>query len=344
MRVLIIGGTRLVGYALTWRLLAAGARVTLLNRGMTPDPFGDRVERIVADRTTPDFAEVLTGRTFDAAVDFVAYVADDAHHAIAALGRGRGHVGHYIFISTGQVYLVREGCSKPPQAPLKETDYAGPVMARPESSSERSQWDYGVGKRQCEDALVEAYKTRRFPATRIRIPMVNGERDNERRLESYLTRILDGGPILLPDGGKNAVRHAYAGEVARAIAGMLGQERTFGEAYNLSQRESPSLAELLQMAAEMMGAKTRFVPAPAKSITDYGLSLTRVSPFSGRWMSMLDPSLAEAELGFQHEPLDRYLGKIIASYLAFPPPSPPEGYAQRRDEIALAKNLENAAR
>jgi nucleoside-diphosphate-sugar epimerase len=238
------------------------------------------------------------------------------------------------------VYLVREGCPKPPQTPLKESDYSGPVMARPETSSERSQWDYGVGKRQCEDALAEAWKARRFPATRLRIPIVNGERDNERRLEGYLTRMLDGMPVLLPDGGANAVRHAYAGEVARAIAGMLGEERTFGEAYNLSQPESPSLAEMLAMIAEMLGARPRFVPVPSQKILERGLDLRSVSPFSGRWMSMLDASKAEAELGFRHEPLERYLGKIVASYLAHPPPSPPEGYAHRRDEVALAKSLE----
>ncbi|NUQ75308.1 MAG: NAD-dependent epimerase/dehydratase family protein [Polyangiaceae bacterium] len=338
MRVLLIGGTRHAGYALTWRLIAAGARVTLLNRGLTPDPFGDRVERLIADRTTPDFAEVLADRSFDATVDFVAYVADDAHHAVKVLGRKR--TGHYVFISTGQVYLVREGCPKPPQTPLKEEDYDGPVMARPNEGPERSQWDYGVGKRQCEDVLVEAYKARHFPSTRIRIPMVNGERDYDRRLEAYLIRMLDGGPILLPDGGQNLVRHVYAGEVARAIAGILGQEKTFGQAYNLSQPEIPSLAEMLSMVAEMLGARPRFISVPAQRIVDHGLVIRDVSPFSGRWMSLLDPRRAEAELGFRHEPLERSLEKIVASYLAHPPPSPPEGYAQRRDEIALAETLE----
>ena len=55
MQILLIGGTRFVGYQLTWRLLAAGHQVTLLNRGHSPDPFGTRVERLIVDRTTPDF-------------------------------------------------------------------------------------------------------------------------------------------------------------------------------------------------------------------------------------------------------------------------------------------------
>jgi hypothetical protein len=52
-------------------------------------------------------------------------------------------------------------------------------------------------------------------------------------------------------------------------------------------------------------------------------------------MSRLDPAKIKAELGVVHEPLDRYLGKIIASFIAHPPPSPPETYRGRKAEIAL---------
>src|SRR5262245_60271746 len=166
MKVLIIGGTRFVGPLLVFRLLAAGHQVTVLNRGTLADPFGafgGRVERLVADRTSPAFAPLLAGRAFDAAVDFAAYTAADALGAIAALS---GRVGHYVFISTGQVYLVREGCPRP----SREIDYEGPVLPRPTEERDLPQWEYGAGKRACEDALVEAWDKARFPSTRIRIP------------------------------------------------------------------------------------------------------------------------------------------------------------------------------
>jgi hypothetical protein len=47
--------------------------------------------------------------------------------------------------------------------------------------------------------------------------MVNGERDHFRRLERYLFRMLDGGPVLLPDGGERPTRHVYSGSVVCAI-------------------------------------------------------------------------------------------------------------------------------
>src|SRR5262249_55733884 len=161
-----------------------------------------------------------------------------------------------IVISSGQVYLVREGCPRPAQ----ETDYDGPLLPGPSTDSlEQEEWRYGIDKRAIEDILTAAWEEQRFPATRLRLPMVNGERDHFRRLESYLWRIVDGGPLLVPDGGTNVTRHAYSGSVVQAIMRLLGQEDTLGQAYNLCQDETPTLAVLLSRLAELVGAPTRQV-------------------------------------------------------------------------------------
>ena len=329
MHVLVIGGNRFVGWLLGWRLLAADHQVTLLNRGRLQDPFGDRVERLTGDRTTPDLDRLLAGRTFDAVVDLAAYTAEDGRRAAALLA---GRTGHYVMISTGQVYLVREGCPRP----AREEDYGGPVMARPSDPADVWDWEYGVGKRGCEDALAEAWSRSRFPATRVRIPMVNGERDYHRRIEAYLWRLLDGGPLVLPDGGAHRIRHVYAGEVARFLCEILGRRETLGQAYNLAQEETPTLAELAGRLRDLVGSRAEIVPVRSDRLRNAGLDPVQVSPFSGRWMSFLDPSRVRRELGFAHEPLEPYLGKIVASFLAHPPPDRPEGYAARETERAAA--------
>jgi nucleoside-diphosphate-sugar epimerase len=329
--VLVIGGTRFMGYRLVWQLLLAGHRVTILNRGRTPDPFGERVERIHVDRTTPAFGQALAGRRFDAAVDFAAFTGDDAHGVLAALGDGR--VGQYIVISTGQVYLVREGCP----IPSRESDYPGAVMAGPPTPADEGDWRYGVGKREVEDVLAEAWARDGFPSTRLRIPVVNGERDRSGRLESYLWRLLDGGPILLPDGGMQHVRQIYSGAVARTIvADVLGNEVALGKAYNLCQDEIPSVAELVLLLAEILGADLEIVPIGEDELAAAGLTMTEIFPFTGRWNSILDPSLAKLELGFWHEPLETYLERIAASFLAHLPPEMPRFNAHRAEELALA--------
>ncbi len=330
MDILVVGGTRFVGYLLVWRLLAAGHRVTLFNRGTIPDPWGDRVERLHGDRTTGDFARLLAGRSFDAAVDFAAYAASDVREAAAVLG---GRVGHYVFISSGQVYLVRDDCPRP----AREADYDGPLLPRPAGSDDAAQWDYGMGKRACEDALAEAWSHEGFPATRLRIPIVHGERDYSRRLESYLWRLFDGGPLLVPDGGHHVCRHVYGADVARAIAAMLGNKTTFGQAYNLAQEEARTVMGLLTLMAEVVGVEPHLVPVPGAVLEAQRIPPVGVSPLSGNYMSYLDPARAQVELRFRHEPLRQYLGHIVASFLANPPVGPPDNYRHRPAELDLAR-------
>lgn len=332
MDVLLVGGTRFLGPLLVMRLLAGGHKVSILNRGTRPDPFGaflPRVEGFVADRRSPELSRALEGRTFDAVVDFAAYEEEDVTGAIRAL---EGRCGHYVFISTGQVYLVREGCPRP----AREVDYAGPLMPRPEADPDLGQWQYGAGKRSCEDALARAWEERKFPSTRLRIPIVNGERDYYHRITGYLFRLLDGGPLILPDGGRVQTRHVYGGEVVRAITGLLGQEKTFGEAYNLCQAETPTIRELVTTMADLLGATPTFADVATADLESAGLVPTMVSPFSTRWMSFLDPAKANATLGFTHTPVREYLSRIVASFLANPPTDPPPAYAHRPRELEIA--------
>lgn len=327
-RCLVLGGNRFVGRLLVLRMLARGDRVTVLNRGTLPDPFGERVERLRCDRRTDDLARVLRGRDFDAVVDFAAYERPDVERAIEALD---GRVGRYLFVSTGQVYLVREGVT----GPARERDYDGPLLPRP-AGDDAAEWDYGVGKRACEDALVEAFASRGFPSTRLRIPMVNGPRDPYRRLERYVHRLLDGGPIVLPGGGAHRVRHVDAHEVAATILALLAEPRAVGAAWNQAQDETPTLSELLTALARELGASPGIVEVDRGAFEARGLDVRATSPFSGRWMSFLDPTAIRG-LGVGHAPLDRTIARCVAELLAHLP-APPEDYArQRPEELRLAR-------
>jgi sugar phosphate isomerase/epimerase len=74
----------------------------------------------------------------------------------------------------------------------------------------------------------------------------------------------------------------------------------------------------------------------AEAVREAGLDPLALSPFSGEWMSFVDPALARQELGFRHEPLAAYLDKIVTSFLAHPPAEPPPAYEKRDAELRLA--------
>ena len=294
--VLVIGGTRFMGRFLAARLVAKGDRVTLFNRGTRPDPFGDRVERLVGDRVASDFERLVEGRRFDAVVDMIGYVRRDVERAIDTFA---GRVGHYLFVSSGQVYLVREN----PRVPSREEDYDGPVMARPDGT-DGPQWDYGAGKRGCEDALIAARD--RLPSTRLRLPIVNGPGDDQRRMETYVRGILAGRPLRAAFLDRR-VRHVDALEVARTIDALIGDRRVQGEALNQTQDETPTLRELLTMIGDEVDARPEIVEDDAAT--------SDVSPFSTRWMSFLDPTKIRA-LGIGHAPLATTIARTVGHVLA----------------------------
>lgn len=316
-----------MGQALTWRLLFSGHRVTLCNRGQRADAFGDRVERVRADRGSDAFDRALAGRSFDRVVDFAGFTGADLRRAARVLG---GRVGHYVFISTGQVYLVREGCPRP----SREEDYHGPVMPGPPTAEDQEDWAYGIGKREAEDALLAAGAA--LPSTRLRLPMVNGEADPKQRFECYLWRLLDGGPLLVPRADAIA-RHVYGGAVVTAIARLLEAPPAAGAAYNLAQAETPTVRELVLALAERVGARPALLEPTDQELAAAGLSAPAASRFSSRWMSVLEPARAVSELGFVHPPLGTYLDSIVAHLLATTPREPPPGYEQRAGELAWAR-------
>jgi len=328
MKVLVIGGNRFMGLGLVWRLICAGHRVTVVNRGNLADPFGDRIERLSADRATDAFDRALAGRTFDRAIDFAGFSADDALRTVRVLA---GRVGHLVFISTGQVYLVRDGCP----VPAREDDYHGPTLAAAPTPADEEDWAYGMGKRGAEDVLAAATE---LPSTRLRIPMVNGERDHKRRIEGYVWRLLDGKPLAVPRADAIA-RHVYSGAVVRAIAALVEAPPRPGQAFNLAQPEQPTVRALIERIAEHVGARAELVELAPTALEQAGLSVRAASPFSNAWMSVIDPARAVTELGFAHPPLDVYLASILASLFSAWPAEPPPGYAQRSGELALLRRV-----
>lgn len=332
MNILIIGGTRNVGHFLTHALLKAGHQVTVLNRGMTRDELPEEVERLHADRTvSEELYAALGSRTFDVVVDNALYNDKEAETIVRLL---RDKVGHYIFLSSGQVYLVREGLERP----FSEENYEGRVMPAPKPTTySYEEWMYGMDKRGVEDRLTKAWQDHQFPFTSLRLPMVNGERDHFSRLYNYVLRLKDGGPILVPTTPNFALRHIYSGDVITAILKVIEHGPGTGRAYNISQEETVSLDSFLTTVGELVGHEPQFVRVQ-RSLLEANGFLPDCSPFSERWMSELSNERSKAELGMVYSPMREYLGKIIASY-EHTPPATPASYRRRQAEKLLAMQM-----
>jgi len=288
------------------------------------------VERLYGDRRKRhELEKALDSRSFDAVIDTTLYAGKEALTAIELL---KDRTGHFIFISTGQVYLIRKGVTRP----FREEDYEGEIMAAPpaEHESDYQNWAYGFHKREAEDHLFRAWQEHGFPVTSLRAPMINGERDHYHRILGYLRRMQDGGPILIPDEKALPVRHVYVEDVARAVVHLVESGRGKGRAFNVSQDETVSLEEILGMIAEFGGVKLQLLRVPRTRLEALGL-LPHCSPFSGLWMSELDNRRSKEELGLQYTPLREHLQKIVLHYKNNPQLQA-EGYNTRPAELELA--------
>lgn len=333
MRSLIIGGTRNLGPAIVQRLLQQGHRVTVFNRGQTRNDLPKEVERLRGDRTDPrQLKRAMASREFDLVIDTTLYASAEAKAVVEVFS---GRVGRYLFLSTGQVYLVRLGVKRP----FKEEDYDGPVMDEPPQSDEyaHSNWLYGAQKRAAEDVFARAWAETGFPFTSLRLPMVNSERDHYGRVYGYFRRLQDGGPIVIPEGDDLPVRHVYGEDVVQAIMRLAKGGLGNGRAYNIGQDETLKLEQFLEMLAELSHRPLETVRVPRMQLESRGL-LPECSPFSGKWMSSLDNSRSKTELGMVYTPMRDYLKKLISHYQATPPLEV-EGYDQRARELELARSL-----
>jgi nucleoside-diphosphate-sugar epimerase len=333
MKVLIIGGARFLGYHLVRRLLRDGHELTLFNRGLTPDDFGHAVGRVHGDRTDYEgFRKKLGGENFEAVVDMVAYKGEDSRSAVETF---KGRTGHYVHISSGAVYFVTRDFP----CPLREEDFDREVLPRP--ARRDGWWDYGAGKRQCEEVISAAVRDDGFPATILRLPIVQGERDYTLRAYSYFLRLADGRPVILPDGGLCPATYIYQDDVIRTIAGNLGNTNSIGQAYNLAQPEIVTLRALVLKAAAFMGLTPEIADIPSDVLKRAGLG-TDFSPFSLRRPFVMASNKAERDLGFSATPFDTWMGKTVRWFREEYRGGVRDIYATRDKEVSLAEKYREA--
>jgi len=326
-RILVPGGTGFIGGAVARALAEAGDDVVVLGRGGRPAPPGT-VLRTVDRNDAAAVAAALGGERFDATLDFSAY--DRA--AVEALLAAPFAPGRYLFASTGQVCLVGEA----PRMPYVEEDSEHPIRPEPpRDSPEHPQWAYGAGKRGAEAAVAEA-RARGVATLVLRFPVVLGAGDTSLRTWAYVERLLDGGPLLLPDGGAELRRTLWVGDIVRAVRRVL-DAWPVGPVYHLAQPAALPVRDMVEAVARAAGRPATFVPVDDAALDAAGLHRSDCSPYSGRWASHLDPSRAVREWGFEATPFADYIDGVVRALLQAPPAASHPGYEARERELALAR-------
>ena len=329
MKILVMGGSKFLGYHLTHALLDRGYKVSLFNRGLTSDNFQDRVERITGNRQDHrQFENFFHHKNFDAIIDLIGYNLADIKICEQIF---RNRIGQYIFISTGQVYLVTENKNQP----AKEEDFFQKVIDCP--PGEEAAYEYGINKRAIEYFLMDQNIYRNFPSVSLRCPIIHGPRDYTLRFYSYLLRIQDKHPLIIPENGNSIIRHIYVKDVVDIILNILSRSTLRGEAFNVAQKEVCRLSDFIHLLGTYLDIPVEIRNISVSELQKYNLS-EKISPFSGRWVSYIDPAKAERELEFHSTPIHKWIPRVIDHFLNNYQGKIPENYLYREREIQFIRD------
>lgn len=287
MKILLLGGTSYFGIEIAKELRDVGHEVTLFTRGHRrqegPSPFphiqGDRAKEA-------DLKRAAAAGSWDVLVDNIAYNGADVTKALQAFP----HLKRYVLTSSISVY--RFSADGGHNQPLTEemVDYD----LKPEDENpDDMHWKYARGKLEAEKALVRQTKV---PWVITRPTLVYGPHDVTERGYWYLARLLKGGPMILPNGGLNALRLVFSRDLAHLHVPLVTKESATGRIFNVAQKEIVTLREFLEVSAQALGAKQEFVSIPFETAGELG------GPFAYNRSWIPDISRAGSVLGYRPTP------------------------------------------
>lgn len=245
MSVLVLGGTGFIGAPTVARLLADGVETAVGRHGARPVVAG--ATSVVVDRNDP--AAVLTAvreTGADTVIDLIAYTGADTLPLLDALS---GQIARYVMVSSVDVYrnyegLHRKGRPTPiwdrltEDAELRASRFPY-RLAKPRAAGDPQGWMDDYDKIPLEEA---ARTSSGFDTTILRLPMVFGPGDRQRRFSWAIRPMAQGRPrIVIPHPWASwRATFGYVDDVAAGIALAATHPRAGGETYNLGRSNTPT--------------------------------------------------------------------------------------------------------
>jgi 2'-hydroxyisoflavone reductase len=236
MRILVLGGTVFLGRHVATAALDRGDELTLFTRGVHGAGLFPQAEHLHGDRAG-DLSALETGE-WDAVIDTSGYEAEHVARACSLLA---DRVGHYVFVSSCNVY---------PAWPEEPVDEDSPVW---ESGD-----DYGQQKAASERAAEAAMPGR---VASVRAGLICGPHDNVFRLPWWVRRIALGGRVPAPGDPDRGVQLVDARDLATWMLD-LAERRIAGTFNGTAPPGRQTMGEVLEaaVAATGSGAELAWIP------------------------------------------------------------------------------------
>jgi 2'-hydroxyisoflavone reductase len=236
VRILVLGGTVFLGRHVAAAALERGHELTLFTRGRHGADLFPQAERLHGDRAGD--VSALDGREWDAVIDTSGY---EAEHVGGLCERLADRVGHYVFVSSCNVY---------PAWPVEPVDEDSPVW---ESGDE-----YGPQKAASERAVEAAMPGR---VASVRAGLICGPHDNVFRLPWWVRRIAAGGQVPAPGDPERFVQLVDARDLAAWMLD-LAERRVPGAFNGTAPAGRTTMRQVLEAALAATGSDAELAWLP----------------------------------------------------------------------------------
>lgn len=247
-KVLVIGGTGAMGVYVVPELVKMGYEVHVPSLEEVTQ-VGDNPKYIKADMKDLDTLKKTLSQKYDAIIDYLVYPENQFHERYELF---LDSTEHYIYLSSYRIYAG--------DCPINEESARLLDVATDKDFLDTWGREYSLYKAVGEDLLRNSgrknwsivrpaitYSKRRFQLVTLEASVV-------------INRALDGKKIVLPKEAKN-VRGtmSWAGDVAKMFAGILLNERAYGEAFTFATAENHTWGEIADIYKELTGVECVWV-------------------------------------------------------------------------------------
>jgi nucleoside-diphosphate-sugar epimerase len=326
MKVLVLGGTRFIGRRVVADLVARGDEVLVAHRGDTEPAGLPPARHLHVDR--PAFATVadeIARFAPDAVIDCYAMSRSDVDSVLPYLPDTQLVLLSSMDVYQAFAYVVGDQGEGEP-VPVPET---GPLRADRYLYRGRGARPDDYEKLDVEPSYVER------GGTVLRLAMIYGEHDHQRR-EEFILRRLRAGRRRIPIGaGTWLWTRAYVGDVSAAVLACLGNPAVRGETLNIGEPAVRSIrgwaADIIATAGRIAGAD--FGSAELVTVRDVVLAEDLWLTKSIDQHVLVDCGKAVRLLDWRPDPVAG-LERSVAWHLEHPPPDASADFSA--DDAALA--------
>jgi nucleoside-diphosphate-sugar epimerase len=293
LSVLFVGGTGQISLPCVEASIAAGHKVSVLNRGKTVTTLPRGVETVVGDMAA-DAYHNLGDRHFDVVAQFRLYTPDQMKRDLATF---TGKTGQYVFISSASVY----------EKPVRHY-----VMTE-RTKLENKFWQYSRDKIACEEMLRDQ---RSLPYTIVRpshtvrtqMPIQVGAPD------VAIKRMIRGKPVIVAGDGSSIWTLTRSVDVAIPLVRLFGNSAALGEDFHITTDRGYTWNQIHEAIARGFGVKAIHAHVPTSVLVAFNRDWEGSLMGDKTWSALFDNTKVKSVVGDFNasQDLDEILVESIA--------------------------------